>query len=183
MVPLTILPMQTYTLEERAEQLVRTEIQGTRKGSKIPAYKHSLNVAGTLRRHGFDGETILAGLLHDVVEDSRVTFDELANMGFSERTLRIVKLVTHDNDIPSGTVRWVKMIGRLIDANDIEAWTVKVADTLDNYRSSESLPPERRDFMRMVKAPLILALTRDMLGHTKMWKELDTEVKLKKITR
>lgn len=173
--------MLTQNLEDRAEQLVRTQIHGTRKGSKVPAYRHSLNVANTLRRHGFDGETVLAGLLHDVVEDSEVTFDELSKMGFSERTLRVVKLVTHDNNIPSGTARWVKMIGRLIDANDAEAWTVKLADTLDNYRSSESLPPERRDFMRMVKAPLILALTRDLLGHTKIWKELDTDVKLKKM--
>lgn len=172
--------MNTPNLEERAEQLVRTRIQGTRKGSKIPAYRHSINVAGTLRRHGYQEDTIVAGMLHDVVEDSPVTFDELVNMGFSERTLRIVKLVTHDSNINSGTVRWVKMITRLTEANDAEAWTVKLADTLDNFRSSESLPPDRREFMQCVKAPLIRELTREMLGHTKIWKELDTEIKVRK---
>ena len=172
--------MTTPNLEERAEQLVRTRIQGTRKGSKIPAYRHSLNVASTLKRHGFQEDTVVAGMLHDVVEDSPVTFDDLMNMGFSERTLRIVKLVTHDSAISSGTVRWVRMISRLIDANDAEAWTVKLADTLDNFRSSEHLPPDRREFMQCVKAPLIRELTRAQLGHTKIWKELDTEIKVRK---
>jgi hypothetical protein len=49
----------------------------TRKGSSTPYFEHVVGVAMILDRLGFDEEVIVAGLLHDVVEDTETTFDEV----------------------------------------------------------------------------------------------------------
>lgn len=50
--------------------LVKSKILGTRKGSKyLPNCDHSLRVYESLKKHGFDEDTQMAGLLHDIIED------------------------------------------------------------------------------------------------------------------
>ena len=76
--------MTENVLEQVAEQLVKTQISGVRKGTTdVPNWTHSSRVRDILRVHGFSDEVILAGLLHDIVEDGGVSLDELRKMGFS----------------------------------------------------------------------------------------------------
>jgi (p)ppGpp synthase/HD superfamily hydrolase len=50
----------------------------TRKGSDTPYFAHAAAVALILDRAGFDEDVVIAGLLHDVVEDTEATFDDVA---------------------------------------------------------------------------------------------------------
>ncbi|MCC7522320.1 HD domain-containing protein [Candidatus Uhrbacteria bacterium] len=160
----------------QAEELVRTRIPGTRKGSDEPAYKHSLRVADTLKSHGYPDEVVLAGILHDIVEDGATSFDELLRLGFSERTVGLVRLCTHDDMIEGGDARWIKMMAGLVDARDPQAWAIKAADLNDNLKSSHTMPPDRARFMREAKGPFFLRLSFNEIGSEPVWKELKSTV-------
>ncbi|GIF49912.1 HD domain-containing protein [Asanoa ferruginea] len=59
----------------------------------LPYIAHPRAVAAALVEHG--DEAVMAGLLHDVVEDCGVTLDELRAMGYPERVVSAVDSVTH----------------------------------------------------------------------------------------
>ena len=64
--------------------------------SGIPYVYHPYEVAS-----GFDTEdAVCVALLHDVVEDTDTTFDDLAREGFGERIIGALKLLTHDSETP-----------------------------------------------------------------------------------
>lgn len=157
-------------LEVKALSLVKNRIKGNRKGlTNEPNYKHSIRVFKAVRKlHHWDDpdlELFLAALLHDIVEDGNTSFEELVEMGFSRRTLELIYLATHDNEIENHTERWMLMIGKLIEARDEEAWFIKLADLADNLKQSEYLLEKDRKFMVEVKAPLILRLTEWLFAH------------------
>ena len=47
-----------------------------------------------------DEETTAVALLHDVIEDTDYTLEDLAEMGFSDNVLRAIALMTHDESVP-----------------------------------------------------------------------------------
>lgn len=165
----------TYTaLAMRAKMLVKEHIKGNRKGMpEMPNYAHSLRVAHLLKVYGFNEETRLAGLLHDIVEDGDVSFEILENNGFPKDVIDIVRLCTHDMAIPHKDRRWVLMVTKLAKADSGAAWAVKLADVFDNLMDAHTLPKEREMFMREVKVPVLLSVSEHLLGETPLWKDLD----------
>ncbi len=154
-------------LTAQAEQLVKEQIQGHRKGMPDePNYLHSYRVRDLVSDHhhwddpNFD--LFLGALLHDVVEDGEITLDHLRYMGFPSRTIELVDLCSHDLTIQDPTSRWILMIGRLVAAQNEEAWIIKLADLTDNLTQCQGLSKENRRFMIEVKAPLMLRLTKAM---------------------
>jgi (p)ppGpp synthase/HD superfamily hydrolase len=160
-----------------AAELVKTRIQGTRKGSSEPAYEHSWRVSQTLERYGFRPEVVLAGMLHDVVEDGDTSLQELEQLGCNQAVLHLVDLASHSLHSPATTAlekdqRWAKMVQRLEQAGNPEAWAVKMSDLLDNLRGCRSLAPDRQAMFLEVKAPTYLRLTNDLLGQHPLWREV-----------
>ncbi|MFN3267330.1 MAG: HD domain-containing protein [Deinococcales bacterium] len=161
----------------QAELLVQARIRGTRKASAEPAYQHSLRVAQTLGRHGFAPDVVLAGMLHDIVEDGETTLLELESLGCNKNVLHLVDLASHSLEYPARTAlekdqRWAKMVQRLEQAASPEAWAVKLADLLDNLRGCRSLAPERQAVFLELKAPTYLRLTNSILGQHMLWREV-----------
>ena len=72
-----------------------------------------------------DEDTTVVALLHDVVEDTDYTLDDLRCMGFDERVMEALALMTHDDDAP-----YMEYVEGLKD-NPI-ARTVKLADLRHN---------------------------------------------------
>ena len=64
--------------------------------SGIPYVFHPIHLAEQME----DEDTTVVALLHDVVEDTDYTIDDLAAMGFHERVLDAIRLMTHDDDVP-----------------------------------------------------------------------------------
>ncbi|OGL66694.1 hypothetical protein A2856_02930 [Candidatus Uhrbacteria bacterium RIFCSPHIGHO2_01_FULL_63_20] len=159
-------------LMAKAEELVRTRIPGSRKGSDTPAHLHSFDVRDLLKAHGCSEEVQLAGLLHDIVEDGDTALQDLRDAGFSERVAGLVDLCSHDSEIEAGIVRWIKMMSRLCDAADQDAWLVKIADITDNLHDAHTMRPDRAQFMYETKRPLLLALSHPAAGDTTLWKAL-----------
>ena len=70
-------------------------------------------------------------LLHDVVEDSPVTFDDLARQGISLAVIKTLKLLTHDN-----SVAYMDYIKRIKESGNQWAIAVKLADLRHNSDAS-----------------------------------------------
>src|SRR4051794_4099425 len=75
---------------ERALRMAATGHRDqVRKGSGTPYIEHPMAVALILDRSGFDEETVIAGLLHDLVEDTEVTLEQI-RATFGDRVAEIV---------------------------------------------------------------------------------------------
>ncbi len=156
-------------LRDLAEGFVK-RIPGKRKGRETPAYEHSYHVRDLLRDYGASEAARTAGFLHDVVEDAGVGLEELRVFG--DRVVELVDLCSHDSTMQDKDERWRKMIDRLIEANDKDAWMIKLADVFDNFRDSHAMTKERSDFMRDVKIPILLKASESLLGDSKLRSDL-----------
>ena len=172
-------------VEEKAKSLVMERITGHRKGlPDVPTYTHSFRVHEIITSHaadiGVSSDGCLAALLHDVVEDGGVRFEDLIADGFSQRTVELVRLCTHEETDLGKEARWTLMIAKLTIANDREAWAIKLADLLDNLKESRYLAEDKRRFMIEVKAQLMLRLTANMFESHQLWQDLQKEMEIQR---
>jgi (p)ppGpp synthase/HD superfamily hydrolase len=110
----------------------------SRKGSKIPYITHPLDVASILMRYNVSDSLIAAALLHDVVEDEGVTYEELESL-FGVKIKNLVKAVSEPLDLikshPDKAKSWKERkehtIHYLMNA-DYEIKMLSCADKLAN---------------------------------------------------
>lgn len=121
--------------------------QGQYRASGEPYIIHPVAVAGLLRDLGGSSAMIAAGFLHDVVEDTDVTADELEER-FGKEVRTLVEGVTKLSkfNFSSKTERQAENFRRmfLAMAQDIRVIVVKLADRLHNMRTLEHLPDAKR---------------------------------------
>ncbi|MBQ3390351.1 MAG: HD domain-containing protein [Firmicutes bacterium] len=110
------------------------------KGGK-PYIRHPLSVAAQMDTE----EEITTALLHDVVEDSDYTFEDLEAAGFPERVMEALRLLTHDDDTD-----YFEYVRKLRE-NDL-ARKVKLADLAHNSREDRlGRNPTEEDWKRLEK--------------------------------
>lgn len=177
-------PSDDISLIEKAYHLADDAHKGQVRKSGEPYIIHPLCVGIILAHLEMDKETIAAGLLHDVVEDTLYTEDELIAM-FGEDVALLVDGVTklqHFNMEGTGSVGKVtdkvdiqaenlrKMF--LAMAKDIRVIIIKLADRLHNMRTLKFMPPEKQQ--RIARETLdIYSPIADRLGISKIKVELD----------
>jgi (p)ppGpp synthase/HD superfamily hydrolase len=116
-----------------------------RKGTKLPYLTHPANIAVILTRYGRDDDTVVAGILHDVVEDcvrdgyTRAMLEQRIGEKFGKNVLDTVLQVTHrrldDEGVElSSADRKSDYIERLGQAGESARW-VCAADKIHNARS------------------------------------------------
>ncbi|MEX0268751.1 bifunctional (p)ppGpp synthetase/guanosine-3',5'-bis(diphosphate) 3'-pyrophosphohydrolase [Leptolyngbyaceae cyanobacterium UHCC 1019] len=121
--------------------------QGQYRASGEPYIMHPVAVAGLLRDLGGGSAMIAAGFLHDVVEDTEITSDELEAQ-FGKEVRLLVEGVTKLSkfNFSSKTERQAENFRRmfLAMAQDIRVIVVKLADRLHNMRTLEHLSDAKR---------------------------------------
>ena len=105
-----------------------------RKGTRFPYVIHPIRVAWTLERHGYDDEVITAGLLHDTIEDTDVTAEEIAER-FGGRVARLVEAVSEADKTAGWEPRKQATIDKVSTA-DHDVLAILAADKLDNVRAT-----------------------------------------------
>jgi (p)ppGpp synthase/HD superfamily hydrolase len=112
----------------------------TRRGGNTPYFAHVVAVGIILERAGFDEDVVIAGLLHDIVEDTPVTEEEIADR-FGSRVAEIVRFCSELKTDELGVTRpWIDRkrdhIASLVEAPTV-ARAVVLADKLHNLLSIE----------------------------------------------
>ncbi len=121
--------------------------KGQMRASGDPYIAHPVAVAGLLRSLGGDSAMIAAGFLHDVVEDTEVSADEIEAL-FGTEVRHLVEGVTKLSkfNFESKKEQQAENFRRmfLAMAKDIRVIVVKLADRLHNMRTLEHLRPEKQ---------------------------------------
>ncbi|MEM6474282.1 MAG: GTP pyrophosphokinase, partial [Planctomycetota bacterium] len=125
---------------QRAIEIAVSAHRGQTRKDGSPYVLHPLRLMMSVNA---SDERIVA-LLHDVVEDTSITSDDLEREGFSEHVLAALRLLTHDPE-----VSYEDYIQRL--ATNQLARTVKLADLRDNSNVFELPSIGERDLRRVEK--------------------------------
>src|SRR5580704_16239886 len=134
-------------LIRRAFEVAEGAHEGQLRASGESYIAHPLAVAGILAEMEMDAPTIAAALLHDVVEDTVVTNEEVAEK-FGAEIAALVDGVTKLTRIPyqSKEDAQVENLRKMFMAmaKDIRVIIIKLADRLHNMRTLASLPPDKQ---------------------------------------
>ena len=169
-------PSTDFTMIEDAFRLADKAHEHQSRKSGEPYLIHPVCVAIILAELELDKETIIAGLLHDVVEDTPVTLEDIRKH-FNEEIALLIDGVTklgqlsysHDKmDIQAENLR--KMF--LAMAKDIRVILIKLADRLHNMRTLQYMPPAKQK-EKARETMDIYAPIADRLGISKIKVELD----------
>ena len=134
-------------LLKQAYIVAREAHDGQMRSSGEPYITHPVAVALNLAKMNLDHETLMAALLHDVIEDTPVTKDELAEL-FGHTVAELVEGVSKldklkfDNKEEMQAENFRKMVLAMVQ--DIRVILIKLADRTHNMRTLESLRPDKR---------------------------------------
>jgi len=133
-------------LIKKAYEFAEKAHEGQLRKSGEPYFYHVYATAKNLAELGMKSKTISAGLLHDVIEDTHITEEEIKKE-FGDEILSLVNGVTK-----LGTVRY-KGIERKVEnlrrffvsmAEDLRVLTIKLADRLHNIETLEHIRPDKQ---------------------------------------
>ncbi|HEY6969861.1 MAG TPA: bifunctional (p)ppGpp synthetase/guanosine-3',5'-bis(diphosphate) 3'-pyrophosphohydrolase [Candidatus Angelobacter sp.] len=121
--------------------------EGQMRASGEPFLIHPIEVSLVLADMKLDSTAIAAGLLHDAIEDTPVTDDDVRRE-FGDHVVQIVEGVTKIDkiDFASREERQAENVRKMVLAmvNDIRVVLIKLADRLHNMRTLKHLPEDRR---------------------------------------
>lgn len=176
-------PSDDFSLIENAYQLASKAHTGQKRKSGEPYIIHPLNVAIILADLELDQETIAAGLLHDVVEDTGYTKDDLVRL-FGQDVAELVDGVTKlkkikiSSDYADKTAEQQEIQAEnlrkmfLAMVKDIRVILIKLADRLHNMRTLQYQPPEKQKKISQETMDIYSPIA-SRLGISKIKVELD----------
>lgn len=149
--------------------------EGQKRNSGEDYIVHPFNVALILAEMNMDVSTIIAGLLHDTIEDTDVTYDDVKER-FGEEVAILVegvtklKMLSYQTKQEKQAENIRKMV--LAMAKDIRVVIVKFADRLHNMRTLEYMTPEKKHD-KALETIEIYAPLADRLGMSRVKSELE----------
>ena len=169
-------PSDDISQIEKAYRIARDAHKDQKRKSGEPYIIHPLCVAIILADLELDKETIIAGILHDVVEDTIMSYDDLVQE-FGEEVALLVDGVTkltqiswHKDKVEIQAENLRKMF--LAMAKDICVILIKLADRLHNMRTLQYMKPEKQK-EKARETMDIFAPIAERLGISKVKTELD----------
>ncbi|MBI3634811.1 MAG: bifunctional (p)ppGpp synthetase/guanosine-3',5'-bis(diphosphate) 3'-pyrophosphohydrolase, partial [Candidatus Rokubacteria bacterium] len=139
-------PGADLDLLHRAYQFSAASHQGQQRASGEPYLSHPLEVANLLVGFKMDATTVTAGLLHDVLEDTKTTKGDLERE-FGKEIAELVEGVTKLGKLAfsSREERQAENFRKMLVAmaRDLRVLMIKLADRLHNMRTLDFLPGEK----------------------------------------
>src|SRR3990167_4699975 len=157
-----------YVLKKHGNQL---------RASGAPYSPHPVEVAGLLAEMRLDTDSIVTGLLHDTLEDTDATRDEIASL-FGEKMAGLVDGVTKLSrlEIQSESTKEAENLRKLVLAmsSDIRVLLVKLADRLHNMRTLHFVQSEKKRIRVAQETMEIYAPLSERIGLHAVKDELQT---------
>nr|WP_129796184.1 bifunctional (p)ppGpp synthetase/guanosine-3',5'-bis(diphosphate) 3'-pyrophosphohydrolase [Zymomonas mobilis] len=148
-----------------------------KRASGDPYFSHPLEVAGILTDIHMDAETIITAILHDTVEDTGTTSEELAKL-FGSAVARLVDGVTKLSRIEAQSVteRAAENLRKFLLAmsDDIRVLLVKLADRLHNMRTLHFIKKEEKRRRIARETMDIYAPLAERIGMYEFMREMQT---------
>ena len=159
---------------EEAYQFSDSAHQGQKRKSGIPYISHPLAVAEIIAGWQLDAQAVMAALLHDVMEDTEVTKQEISDR-FGKPVAEIVdglsKLdrIEFQSKEDAQAENFRKMLLAMV--RDVRVILIKLADRLHNMRTLDAVSPEQR--RRVARETMeIYAPIANRLGLDSLYREL-----------
>ena len=170
-------PSLDENLVNRAYVYATAKHGSQKRHSGDPYFAHPIEVAGILTEYKLDAATIVAGLLHDTIEDTDATRIEIERM-FGAEIADLVEGVTKLSqlEIQGEENKQAQNLQKFILAmsRDVRVLIVKLADRLHNMRTLAHVPkPEKRRRIAMETLEIYGPLAR-RIGMEKMARELES---------
>ncbi|MBB2744306.1 UNVERIFIED_ORG: GTP pyrophosphokinase [Microbispora rosea subsp. rosea] len=138
-------PKADLRLIEHAYDVAAYHHRDQKRKSGDPYITHPLAVATILAELGTDDETLCAALLHDTVEDTAYSLDEL-RADFGDNIALLVDGVTKLDKVKFGDAAQAETVRKMVVAmsRDIRVLVIKLADRLHNMRTMRYMPEHKR---------------------------------------
>jgi GTP pyrophosphokinase len=169
------LKTEDLTQIQAALEFSRTAHEGQLRQSGAPYVTHPIAVARILTPLHLDAHAIIAALLHDVVEDTQVTIEQIATQ-FGSAVASLVEGLSKIDKLKFETKEdaqaenFRKMLMAM--ARDVRVILIKLADRLHNMRTLDSVPPHKS--ARIARETMdIYAPIANRLGLNTIYQELE----------
>jgi len=136
-----------------AVEIAANAHKGQKDKGGNPYIQHPLKVAEGLKEPGLK----IVAVLHDVLEDSDMTAEELLEMGFASDLVEAIRVLTHKKGDPDSYEEYIRKVKK----NPI-ARLVKIEDIKHNLDLSRIPNPGQRDFRRCEKYKKALKYLQDV---------------------
>ncbi|MEW1629231.1 HD domain-containing protein [Streptomyces sp. NPDC089173] len=166
-------PDADLTILHRAYVLAESSHRGQMRKSGEPYITHPLAVTLILAELGAETTTLTASLLHDTVEDTEVTLDQVRDQ-FGEEVRYLVDGVTKLEKVDYGAAAEPETFRKMLVAtgNDVRVMSIKLADRLHNMRTLTVMRPEKQARIAKVTRDVLIPLA-ERLGVQALKTELE----------
>ena len=170
-------PSADESLINRAYVYATVKHGSQKRHSGDPYFAHPIQVAGILTEYKLDAATIVAGLLHDTIEDTDATRDEIqqkfggqiADLVEGVTKLSQLEMQSEENKQAQNLQKFILAMSR-----DVRVLIVKLADRLHNMRTLGHVPsPDKRRRIALETLEIYGPLAR-RIGMEKMARELES---------
>lgn len=164
---------------EKAILFLVHQVEDSGNNSK-PVIFHSTRVGIYLSYQGYSRDMVIAGILHDLLEDTITNEDEISR-NFGKKVTELVKAVSFDKDIFDKKIRYDQTFSRSLKAGK-DALVIKAADILDNsYYYGFTDSRESYEWLVSGKLKHFVENTKGIIGREKVWQEL--KIRLEVLSR
>lgn len=149
----------SFTLEN-VIQLATAAHEGQKDKAGKDYILHPLRVMSRMK-----GElSQMTAILHDVIEDTNITYDDLRKLGIGEEIIAAIELLTHPVDYKGSTEEYFANIETIAKSNNQIAIDVKFSDLIDNSDITRVENPTEKDFNRVKKYQKAMAMLEPFVG-------------------
>ncbi|MGW7050350.1 RelA/SpoT family protein [Streptomyces sp. NPDC054887] len=166
-------PDADLSILHRAYVLAESSHRGQTRKSGEPYITHPLAVTLILAELGAETTTLTAALLHDTVEDTDLTLEQVRT-GFGEEVCFLVDGVTKLEKVDYGAAAEPETFRKMLVAtgNDVRVMSIKLADRLHNMRTLTVMRPEKQARIARVTRDVLIPLA-ERLGVQALKTELE----------
>lgn len=143
-----------------------------------PVLFHSFKVSYLLYENGYNEKTVIGATLHDLIEDTEVSYEQLVN-DFDKEVAEIVQAVSFDPKVDDKLLQ-VKLMFENCKKYGKEALLIKCSDLIDNIQYVQFVNDKEKRISLLKKYSLFIEIASDSIGDEKIFHLLQEKIELYK---